>query len=150
AGTGVGARERALLQSRRRRNRISVLFIDLDRFKVINDTLGHQAGDQLLQAVSERLRTPGRDSDLVARLGGDEFVVLIEDHGGPEEVMIVAQKILTLLDRPVLIDWREVHVSCSIGISSSPDDGEEVDGLVKSADIAMYQAKERGRNNFQF
>src|SRR5204863_42041 len=82
-----------------------------------------------------------RDSDLVARLGGDEFVVLIEDHGGPEEVMIVAQKILMLLDRPVLVDWREVHVSCSIGISSSPDDGEEVDALVKNADIAMYQAK---------
>jgi diguanylate cyclase (GGDEF)-like protein len=144
------ALDRALRRSRRRKTRISVLFIDLDRFKVINDTLGHQAGDQLLQAVAERLRTAVRDSDLVARLGGDEFVVLIEDHGGPEEVMIVAQKILLLLDRPVLVDWREVHVSCSIGISSCPDDGEEVDALVKNADIAMYQAKERGRNNFQF
>src|SRR6185503_13072700 len=110
--------DRALRKSRRKKNRISVLFIDLDRFKVVNDTLGHQAGDQLLQAVSERLRSAVRDSDLVARLGGDEFVVLIEDHGGPEEVMIVAQKVLEMLDRPVLIDWREVHVSCSIGISS--------------------------------
>jgi len=142
--------DRALRKSRRRHNRISVLFIDLDRFKIINDTLGHQAGDQLLQAVAERLRTAVRDSDLVARLGGDEFVVLIEDHAGPEEVMIVAQKILEVLDRPVLVEWREVHISCSIGISSYPDDGEEVDSLVKNADIAMYQAKERGRNNFQF
>jgi diguanylate cyclase (GGDEF)-like protein/PAS domain S-box-containing protein len=146
----IEALDRGLRRSRRRRNRMSVLFIDLDRFKVINDTLGHAAGDQLLQSVAERLRSAVRDSDLVARLGGDEFVVLIEEHGGPEEVMIVAQKILTLLDRPVLVDWREVHVSCSIGIASYPDDGEEVDALVKNADIAMYQAKERGRNNFQF
>jgi len=146
----IEALDRALRRARRRKSQISVLFIDLDRFKVINDTLGHQAGDQLLQAVAERLRAAVRDSDLVARLGGDEFVILIEDHGGPEEVMIVAQKILLLLDRPVLIDWREVHVSCSIGIASSPDDGEEVEALVKNADIAMYQAKERGRNNFQF
>ena len=142
--------DRALRKSRRKRNRISVLFIDLDRFKVVNDTLGHQAGDQLLQAVSERLRSAVRDSDLVARLGGDEFVVLVEDHGGPEEVMIVAQKVLEMLDRPVLIEWREVHISCSIGIASYPEDGEEVEALVKNADIAMYQAKERGRNNFQF
>ncbi len=142
--------DRALRKSRRKKNRISVLFIDLDRFKVVNDTLGHQAGDQLLQAVSERLRSAVRDSDLVARLGGDEFVVLIEDHGGPEEVMIVAQKVLEMLDRPVVIDWREVHISCSIGIASYPEDGEEVEALVKNADIAMYQAKERGRNNFQF
>jgi diguanylate cyclase (GGDEF)-like protein/PAS domain S-box-containing protein len=149
-GMFIEALDRALRRSRRRKNHISVLFIDLDRFKVINDTLGHQAGDQLLQAVAERLRSAVRDSDLVARLGGDEFVVLIEDHGGPEEVMIVAQKILMLLDRPVLVDWREVHVSCSIGISTCPEDGEEVDALVKNADIAMYQAKERGRNNFQF
>jgi diguanylate cyclase (GGDEF)-like protein/PAS domain S-box-containing protein len=144
------ALDRALRRSRRRNNLISVLFIDLDRFKVINDTLGHAAGDKLLQAVSERLRSAVRETDMVARLGGDEFVVLIEDHGSPEEVMIVAQKILALLDRPVLVDWREVHVSCSIGIATCPEDGQEVDALVKNADIAMYQAKERGRNNFQF
>jgi len=149
-GMFMEALDRTLKRSKRRQNRISVLFIDLDRFKVINDTLGHQAGDQLLTAVAERLRSAVRDSDLVARLGGDEFVVLIEDHAGPEEVMIVAQKILQMLDRPVLIEWREVHISCSIGIASYPDDGEEVDVLMKNADIAMYQAKERGRNNFQF
>ena len=146
----IEALDQALRRARRRSNSLSVLFIDLDRFKVINDTLGHAAGDKLLQAVAERLVSAVRDSDLVARLGGDEFVVLVEDHGGPEEVMIVAQKILLLLDRPVLVDWREVHVSCSIGVASCPDDGDEVDALVKNADIAMYQAKERGRNNFQF
>jgi predicted signal transduction protein with EAL and GGDEF domain len=86
----------------------------------------------------------------VARLGGDEFVVLIEEHGGPEEVMIVAQKIMDMLARPVLIDWREVVVLASIGIASYPEDGADVQSLVKNADAAMYQAKERGRNNFQF
>ncbi|MEP7069775.1 MAG: bifunctional diguanylate cyclase/phosphodiesterase, partial [Usitatibacter sp.] len=91
-----------------------------------------------------------RESDLVARLGGDEFVILIEEHRGPEEVMIVAQKVLTFLERPVLLDWREVKVSGSVGIASFPDDGEEVEALMKNADTAMYQAKERGRNNFQF
>jgi diguanylate cyclase (GGDEF)-like protein/PAS domain S-box-containing protein len=149
-GMFIESLDRALKKARRRKNRISVLFIDLDRFKVINDTLGHQAGDKLLLAVSERLRASVREADLVARLGGDEFVVLIEDQASPEEVMIVAQKVLLALDRPALIDWREVHISCSIGIASYPDDGEEVDMLVKNADIAMYQAKERGRNNFQF
>jgi len=86
----------------------------------------------------------------VARMGGDEFVVLIEEHRGPEEVMIVAQKILSMLERPVLLDWREVSVSGSVGIASFPDDGTTVEDLVKNADTAMYQAKERGRNNFQF
>jgi diguanylate cyclase (GGDEF)-like protein/PAS domain S-box-containing protein len=142
--------ERAVRKGRRRQDRFSVLFVDLDHFKEVNDTLGHAAGDQLLQAVAERLKSAVRQSDLVARMGGDEFVVLVEDHRGPEEVMIVAQKILTLLERPVLIDWREVKVTGSVGISSFPEDGDELDLLLKHADTAMYQAKERGRNNFQF
>jgi predicted signal transduction protein with EAL and GGDEF domain len=100
--------------------------------------------------VSDPLGAAVRQSDLVARMGGDEFVVLIEEHGGPEEVMIVAQKVLTMLARPVLIDWREVQVSGSIGIASFPEDGGDLDTLVRNADVAMYQAKERGRNNFQF
>jgi diguanylate cyclase (GGDEF)-like protein len=137
-------------KGRRRQDRFSVLFVDLDHFKEVNDTLGHAAGDQLLQAVAERLTSAVRQSDLVARMGGDEFVVLVEDHHGPEEVMIVAQKILALLERPVLIDWREVKISGSVGIASFPEDGEDLDTLMKNADIAMYQAKERGRNNFQF
>ncbi len=142
--------DRAIRKARRRQGRFSVLFVDLDHFKEVNDTLGHGAGDQLLQSVSERLASAVRESDLVARLGGDEFVVLIEEHRGPEEVMIVAQKILTFLERPVLLEWREVAVSGSIGIASFPDDGEDVEVLMKNADTAMYQAKERGRNNFQF
>jgi diguanylate cyclase (GGDEF)-like protein len=124
--------------------------VDLDRFKEVNDTMGHQAGDTLLKAVAERLVSAVRQSDLVARLGGDEFVILIEEHGGPEELMIVAQKVLGLVERPVPIDWREAGVSASIGISTFPDDGEDTEALLKSADTAMYQAKERGRNNFQF
>jgi diguanylate cyclase (GGDEF)-like protein/PAS domain S-box-containing protein len=142
--------ERATRKARRRSTRFSVLFIDLDRFKEVNDTMGHHAGDDLLQTAAQRLGTAIRQSDLVARMGGDEFVVLIEDHGGPEEVMIVAQKIVSMLERPVLIDWREVAISASIGIASYPEDGVDLETLVKNADTAMYRAKELGRNNFQF
>ncbi len=142
--------ERAIHKARRRSTRFSVLFIDLDRFKEVNDTMGHQAGDVLLKTIADRLSGAVRQSDLVARLGGDEFVMLMEEHGGPEEVMIVAQKVLMLLQRPVPIDWREAEVSGSIGIASYPEDGEDIETLVQNADTAMYQAKERGRNNFQF
>jgi diguanylate cyclase (GGDEF)-like protein/PAS domain S-box-containing protein len=140
----------AVRKARRRQGRFSVLFVDLDHFKAVNDTLGHAAGDLLLQSVAARLASAVRQTDLVARLGGDEFVVLIEEHRGAEEVMIVAQKILALLDRPLLLDWREVTVSGSVGIASFPEDGDDLETLVKNADAAMYQAKERGRNNFQF
>jgi diguanylate cyclase (GGDEF)-like protein/PAS domain S-box-containing protein len=142
--------ERAVHKSRRRSTRFSVLFIDLDRFKEINDTMGHHAGDALLQEVGRRLEAAVRQSDMVARLAGDEFVVLIEEHGGPEEVMIVAMKVLSALQAPIMIDWREAKVSGSVGIASYPEDGTDVPQLVKNADTAMYQAKERGRNNFQF
>ena len=142
--------DRAVRKGKRRQARFSVLFVDLDHFKEVNDTMGHAAGDRLLQAVAERLVSAVRQSDLVARLAGDEFVILIEDHKGPEEVMIVAQKVVSFLQRPVLLEWREVNVSGSVGISSYPEDGEDVETLVKNADAAMYQAKERGRNNFQF
>ena len=142
--------DRAVRTARRREGRFSVLFIDLDRFKEVNDSLGHAAGDQLLQSISARLKAAVRQSDLVARMGGDEFVVLVEEHRGPEEVMVVAQKILSFLERPMLLDWREVAVSASVGIATFPDDGDDVETLVKNADAAMYQAKERGRNNFQF
>jgi diguanylate cyclase (GGDEF)-like protein/PAS domain S-box-containing protein len=142
--------DRAIAKGRRRSTRFSVLFIDLDRFKEVNDTMGHAAGDALLQAVAQRLGTAVRQSDLVARLGGDEFVILIEEHQGPEDVMIVAQKALALLERPVAIDWRQAEISASIGVASYPEDGTDVETLVKNADTAMYQAKDRGRNNFQF
>jgi diguanylate cyclase (GGDEF)-like protein/PAS domain S-box-containing protein len=144
------ALDRAVHKARRRSSNFSVVFIDLDHFKEINDTLGHQAGDTLLRTVAERLTGAVRSSDLVARLAGDEFVVLVEEHGGAEEVMIVGQKVLNALQRPVTIDWREVQVSGSLGIASFPEDGADVATLVRNADVAMYQAKERGRNNFQF
>jgi diguanylate cyclase (GGDEF)-like protein/PAS domain S-box-containing protein len=142
--------EHAMHKSRRRSSRFSVLFIDLDRFKEVNDTMGHHAGDTLLKVIAGRLGTAVRQSDLVARLGGDEFVILIEEHGGAEEVMIVAQKVLEMLRKPVPIDSREAEVSGSIGVASFPEDGMEMETLVRNADAAMYQAKERGRNNFQF
>jgi diguanylate cyclase (GGDEF)-like protein/PAS domain S-box-containing protein len=142
--------ERAVHKARRRSTEFSLLFVDLDRFKEVNDSMGHSAGDSLLKAVAERLVTAVRQSDLVARLGGDEFVILIEEHGGPEEVMIVAQKVLAMVARPVPVDWREAAVSASIGIASFPEDGEDIESLLRNADTAMYQSKERGRNNFQF
>jgi|GEM_PF-2447526 len=142
--------ERTLHKARRRSAQFSLLFVDLDRFKEVNDTMGHAAGDTLLKAVAERLVTAVRQSDLVARLGGDEFVILIEEHHGPEEVMIVAQKVLAMVERPVPVDWREAAVSASIGIASFPEDGDEIETLLANADTAMYQSKERGRNNFQF
>ena len=146
----VEALERGVGRAKRRGTRFSVLFVDLDRFKEVNDTLGHAAGDELLQTMAERLVQAVRQTDLVARLGGDEFVVLIEEHRGPEEVMIVAQKIITMLCRPVVIEWKEVAISGSVGIASFPEDGDTAELLLKNADTAMYQAKERGRNNFQF
>lgn len=142
--------ERALHKARRRSAQFSLLFVDLDRFKEVNDTMGHAAGDSLLKAVAERLVTAVRQSDLVARLGGDEFVILIEEHRGPEEVMIVAQKVLAMVERPVPVDWREAAVSASIGIATFPEDGDDTETLLANADTAMYQSKERGRNNFQF
>jgi diguanylate cyclase (GGDEF)-like protein/PAS domain S-box-containing protein len=142
--------ERAVHKARRRSAQFSVLFVDLDRFKEVNDSMGHSAGDSLLKAVAERLVTAVRQSDLVARLGGDEFVILIEEHGGPEEVMIVAQKVLAMVSRPVPVDWREAQISASIGIASFPEDGEDIETLLRNADTAMYQSKERGRDNFQF
>jgi diguanylate cyclase (GGDEF)-like protein/PAS domain S-box-containing protein len=147
--TLLEAVERAVHKAKRRQGRFSILFVDLDHFKEVNDSLGHAAGDRLLQAVSERLVAAVRQSDLVARMGGDEFVVLIEEPRGPEEVMIVANKILHLLERPVLIDFHEVAISASVGISSYPEDGDDLETLMKHADAAMYQAKERGRNTFQ-
>ena len=142
--------DRAAHKARRRAVRFSVIFIDLDHFMEINDSMGHPAGDALLTVVAERLCAAVRAADLVARLAGDEFVVLVEEHGGPEEVMIVAQKVLGALRQPVTIDWRQAEVSGSLGIASFPEDGADVATLVRNADLAMYQAKERGRNNFQF
>lgn len=143
--------EHSLRIAQRHLKQIAVLFIDLDRFKVINDTLGHHAGDQLLQEAAERLRDCLRDTDTIARQGGDEFVVLLEDFGKDEQYLVgVARKILDALARPFVLMGQELSVSASIGISVYPRDGHDIHALLKNADIAMYRAKEQGKNTFQF
>jgi diguanylate cyclase (GGDEF)-like protein/PAS domain S-box-containing protein len=141
---------RALAKSRRDGTNTAVLFLDLDRFKLINDTLGHDTGDQLLTRVAARLSKVLRETETVARLGGDEFIIVIPDVADVESVALVAQKVLAVVAEPELIDKCPLHVTPSIGISIYPQDGADVHSLLRSADTAMYHAKERGRNNFQF
>ncbi|MEA3195868.1 MAG: hypothetical protein QOD26_4201 [Betaproteobacteria bacterium] len=139
------------IQNARRYNRpFAVLFIDLDRFKIINDTLGHEAGDKLLQEMSTRLSQTVRSSDLVARLGGDEFVLLIQEVGEPRQIEAVARKILAALVKPMFIGEQECRVTASIGICMYPADARDEQSLMKNADIAMYRAKEEGKNTYQF
>lgn len=144
-----GRLEQALADARRDHARLAVMFIDMDRFKNINDTLGHQVGDSLLVEVARRLEDSLRGSDLVARLGGDEFVVVLPDVEGGA-VTGIAEKIMKVLGTAYLIDGRELHSTPSIGISLFPADGDTVEELMKNADTAMYHAKASGRNNFQF
>ncbi|MCC6808574.1 MAG: EAL domain-containing protein, partial [Deltaproteobacteria bacterium] len=139
----------AIARARRRGNRLSVLFIDLDRFKNINDTLGHDAGDRLLCEMANRLRASLRETDTVARLGGDEFVVLAEDTAGALPAIQVAQRILDTVTRAHVLDGRECHVTASVGIATYPDDGLDASALLKHADIAMYRAKDKGKNAFE-
>jgi diguanylate cyclase (GGDEF)-like protein len=128
----------------------SVAFLDLDRFKQVNDSLGHEAGDQLLQEVAARLRSCVRGSDTIARLGGDEFVLLLPEAASGGNATAVAQKILAVVAKPYTLIGQEFRVTVSIGISSYPQDGSDEQALMKNADIAMYQAKEAGKNNYQF
>lgn len=129
---------------------VAVLFLDLDRFKVINDTLGHDIGDRALQALSERLQDCIREGDTVARLGGDEFAIVLEDVATADDVAPTARKILDVLSQPFLLDKHEFILTTSIGISLFPIDGKDTQTLLKHADIAMYRAKELGRNTYQF
>ena len=140
----------SIKQAQRQHRSLAVLFLDLDRFKHINDTLGHEAGDQLLQQVAVRLKACLRDSDTVARLGGDEFVVLLPDLDDERYVATVAQKALAAIASPFAVLGREFRVTASVGISVYPQDGQDEQTLTKNADIAMYQAKEDGKNNFRF
>ncbi len=128
----------------------ALMFLDLDRFKLINDTLGHQAGDLLLIEVAQRLTKSVREVDTVSRLAGDEFTIILNSIKSPEDAGFVAKKILDALAVSVLLEGREIFISTSIGIAIYPSDGLDVNHLVKNADTAMYHAKERGRNNFQF
>jgi diguanylate cyclase (GGDEF)-like protein len=127
-----------------------VLFFDLDRFKHINDSLGHPVGDQLLICVSERLRHTIREEDTVARLSGDEFMVLLEGLAVAEDAVNVAKKTLQALAKPFDLNTHVVYITCSVGISLFPDDAADSEILLKNADTALYRAKDRGRNSFQF
>jgi diguanylate cyclase (GGDEF)-like protein len=141
---------RSISEAHRYERGLAVAFLDLDRFKQINDTLGHEAGDQLLKEVAIRLTGCVRDSDTVARLGGDEFVVLLPELEDEKYAAIVAEKILAAAARPFTLMGQEFRVTASIGISTYPQDGLDEQTLTKNADIAMYQAKAEGKNNFQF
>lgn len=140
----------AIELSKRRGKKFALLFLDLDRFKIINDTLGHASGDHLLNEVGERLLERVRGDDTVARLGGDEFTVILNNIAHSEDAAMVAEKIIESLSSPIDIEGREVVTSTSVGISVYPDDAEDAESLAKAADAAMYRAKEFGRNNFQF
>ena len=140
----------AIETARRHQRRFAVLFIDLDRFKVINDSLGHDAGDVLLVEISGRLRKALRSSDVVARLGGDEFVVILEETADRDCVERVARELLSVLSQPVQLSGHECNTTASIGIAMYPTDGADVQTLTKNADMAMYLAKEDGKNDFRF
>jgi len=140
----------AIEQGRRYHRRFAVLFIDLDRFKIINDSLGHEAGDDLLKVMAVRLRESLRSSDIVARLGGDEFVLLVEELADRYVAATVARNILSVVIKPVEILGQECRVTASIGIAVYPEDAQDAKTLMKNADMAMYTAKEEGKNNYQF
>ena len=140
----------AVETSRRYERQFAVLFIDLDRFKVINDTLGHEAGDVLLREMAARLRECLRASDVVARLGGDEFVVLVQEVSDVGQVSSVARNILSAVMKPVVILGQECRVTASIGVCMHPEEGQDEQSVMKNADMAMYLAKEEGKNNYQF
>jgi diguanylate cyclase (GGDEF)-like protein len=142
--------DQALSRHRRAGTGLAILFMDLDRFKVINDSLGHDVGDLLLRQVADRLRAQSRDGDMVARMGGDEFVVLIENHDNLEDISACAKRLVNELSAPYELGRNGCHVTLSIGISVFPSDGSDSQALLKAADVAMYRAKETGRNNYLY
>ena len=142
--------EQAMARTRRGERCLALMFLDLDRFKEINDRLGHSAGDEVLVQVANRLRTQLRPTDTIARLGGDEFTIILEDLAAREEAEGIAHKILDTLTEPIRVQGREIFVTASIGVTLFPLDVDGADALIKSADIAMYQAKQAGRNTVTF
>jgi diguanylate cyclase (GGDEF)-like protein/PAS domain S-box-containing protein len=136
--------------ARRDMKQVAVLYLDLDGFKHINDSLGHPIGDQLLQCVAKRLVDCVRSTDTVSRQGGDEFIILLSEVRQPEDAAVMANRILHVVAEAQSVDQRELHVTTSIGVSVYPEDGQDADALIKNADTAMYQAKENGRHKFQF
>ncbi|MEH2506119.1 diguanylate cyclase (GGDEF)-like protein [Bradyrhizobium sp. AZCC 1578] len=145
-----GMLRRAIDAAARYQRQFALLFIDLDRFKIINDSLGHDAGDMLLVEIGDRLRRALRSSDVVARLGGDEFVVILEEAAERHEVERIAGELLSVLGQPLQLSGHECHTTASIGIAMYPSDGTDMQTLTKNADMAMYLAKEDGKNGFRF
>jgi diguanylate cyclase (GGDEF)-like protein len=140
----------ALLFAKRHDRRVSVLFVDLDNFKIVNDSLGHSAGDELLKSIAERMVACVRASDTVVRLGGDEFVILLADQPRDNDTLsLTVQKLRTAIAEPVQLEDRRLRVTCSMGVATYPNDGMDADTLIANADAAMYRAKEIGRDNFQ-
>ena len=142
--------EQALIYAKRYSKCAAVLFVDLDGFKRINDNKGHGIGDRFLQLVAERLKNTVRDSDSVTRLGGDKFTVILRGIKCAEDAARVAQKILKRLAEPYVLDNQNFFITASIGVSISPFDGDECEAMIEKADVAMYRAKARGKNDFQF
>ena len=141
--------EQSLAMERRNNSLLAVLFLDLDHFKNINDTLGHPIGDMLLEEVSKRLLSCIREEDIISRLGGDEFSILLEEITDPNYASLVARKIIGVLSKKYILQDHEVFITCSVGISIFPNDGDDITTLLKNADSALYRAKERGRNTYQ-
>ena len=141
--------DQEVARARRSGRNTAVLLLDLDRFKTINDTLGHAAGDELLIEVAKRLESRKREGDTIARLGGDEFVLIVSDLRHKEDAGLVAEQLIDVLKPPIQIETHDLRVSASIGVAIFPDDGDEGAGLLKSADLALYRAKELGRDNYQ-
>jgi diguanylate cyclase (GGDEF)-like protein/PAS domain S-box-containing protein len=142
--------QQAIRHARSQGTRLAVVFVDLDRFKLINDSLGHQVGDELLRTMAARLKSGVRESDTVARLGGDEFVLLLNGHRDAESIAGVLERMLASIGRRWSIPQGDFNITCSMGVALYPDDGTSAETLLKHADAAMYRAKEKGRNNFQF
>ena len=142
--------KQALARARWHKRLVAVLFVDMDRFKTINDTLGHEIGDKLLQALAERFSVSVREGDTVARFGGDEFVVLLDDVASEKDIGALAQKVIEMLAPPFEIGGQSLYITASIGVSLYPNDGEDSTTLLKNADIAMYRAKDLGKNTYQF
>jgi diguanylate cyclase (GGDEF)-like protein/PAS domain S-box-containing protein len=142
--------QRAIGGAQRNENLMAIVFVDLDHFKLINDTLGHDVGDLVLKTIATRLVSCLRDADTAARPGGDEFLLILVDQESNESISIVIRRILDMIAQPIPINGRDLYVTCSIGISIYLQDGNDVSTLLKNADTAMYHAKELGRNNFQF
>ena len=142
--------EQALKYARQKQTGLAIMFLDLDRFKNLNDTLGHMTGDYLLRAIAERLSLILNERDTLSRLGGDDFVVLMVDIPGAEQAKAAADLLLKAMQEPFVLDDKKMYVGASIGIALYPDNGDEFDLLIKNAESAMYFAKDQGRNNFQF